>query len=52
VPTFRVRSKFFAEPGKDGASLVPRCNVHARNYLMEAEPDVYHLADHDRVGSA
>lgn len=24
LPTFKVRSKFFAGPGKDGASLVPR----------------------------
>jgi hypothetical protein len=48
LPTFRVRSKFFAGLGKDGVSLVVRCNVFARKYLMEAEPDVYHVTDHYR----
>jgi hypothetical protein len=48
LPTFKVRSKFFAGAGKDGASLVVRCNVFERKYLMEAEPDVYHVTDHYR----
>lgn len=48
LPTFRVRSKFFAGLGKDGASVVLRCNIYARKSLMEAEPDVYHVTDHYR----
>lgn len=48
LPTFKVRSKFFAGAGKDGASLVLRCNVYERKYLMEADPDVYHVTDHYR----
>lgn len=48
LPTFKVRSKFFAGRGKDGASLVLRCNVYERKYLMEAAPDVYHVTDHYR----
>jgi hypothetical protein len=46
--TFKIRSKFFAGVAKDGVSLVVRCNVYARKYLMEAEPDVYHVTDHYR----
>ena len=42
LPAFRVRSKFFAGPGKDGASRVPRRGVHGRKRLMEAEPYVRH----------
>ncbi len=48
LPTFNVRSKFFAGLGKDGASLVLRCNVYERKYLMEAAPDVYFVTDHYR----
>jgi hypothetical protein len=46
--TFKVRSKFFAGLAKDGVSLVVRCNLFARKYLLEAEPDVYHVTDHYR----
>jgi hypothetical protein len=48
LPTFKVRSKFFAGVAKDGESLVLRCNVYERKYLMEAAPDVYHVTDHYR----
>jgi hypothetical protein len=48
LPTFKVRSKFFAGMAKDGASLVLRCNVYERKYLLEAAPDVYHVTDHYR----
>ena len=48
LPTFKVRSKFFAGLGKDGASLVLRCNVYERKYLMESAPDVYFVTDHYR----
>lgn len=48
LPTFRVRSKFFAGMAKDGASLVLRCDGYERKHLMEAEPDVYFVTDHYR----
>jgi hypothetical protein len=48
LPTFKVRSKFFAGLGKDGASLVLRCNVYERKYLMESAPDVFYITDHYR----
>jgi hypothetical protein len=46
--TFTVRSKFFAGVARDGVSMVVRCNVYGRKYLLEAEPDVYHVTDHYR----
>ena len=48
LPTFSVRSKFFAGLAKDRASLVVRCNVFGRKHLMDAEPDVYFVTDHYR----
>lgn len=48
LPAFTVRSKFFAGLAKDGASLVLRCNVFERKYLMEAAPHVFHVTDHYR----
>lgn len=48
LPTFTVRSKFFAGLGKDGAARVLRCNVYERKCLMDSAPDVYFITDHDR----
>ena len=44
--SFRVRGKLIARMREDGESLVVKCNFFERAYLMEAEPQTFHLNDH------
>jgi hypothetical protein len=45
---FRVRGKFFARLREDGDSLVLKCNVYERRYLVEDMPEVFYVTDHYR----
>ena len=48
TPAFRVRGKFFARLREDGDSLVLKCNVYERKYLVEDLPEVFYVTDHYR----
>lgn len=48
TPAFRVRGKFFCRLREDGESLVLKCNVYERTYLMDDLPDVFYVTDHYR----
>lgn len=48
TPAFRVRGKSFARLREDGDSLVVMVNLFERAYLMEAEPESFHITDHYR----
>ena len=48
TPAFFVRRRLFARLREDGDSLVLKCNVFERTYLMEDQPDVFHITDHYR----
>lgn len=48
TPAFFVRRKLFARLREDGDSLVLKCNVFERKYLMEDLPEVFYLTDHYR----
>lgn len=43
---FHVRRKLFARLREDGDSLVLKCNIYERRYLMEDMPDVFFLREH------
>ena len=48
TPAFRVRGKFFARLREDGESLVLKCNLFERQYLLDDLPDVFYITDHYR----
>jgi hypothetical protein len=48
TPAFFVRRKLFARLREDGDSLVLKCNVFERKYLLEDQPEVFHITDHYR----
>lgn len=48
TPAFRVRGKFFARLREDGESLVLKCNLFERAFLMDDLPDVFYITDHYR----
>lgn len=48
TPAFRVRSKFFCRLREDGESLVLKCNVYERAYLLDDFPEVFYVTDHYR----
>lgn len=48
TPAFRVRGKFFARLREDGESLVLKCNLFERKYLLDDLPDVFYITDHYR----
>lgn len=48
TPAFHVRRRFFARLREDGDTLVLKCNVYERRYLLEDRPDVFHVTDHYR----
>lgn len=48
TPAFRVRGKFFCRLREDGDSLVLKCNVYERRYLVDDLPDVFYVTDHYR----
>lgn len=48
TPAFFVRRKLFARLREDGDSLVLKCNVYERKYLVEDQPDVFYFTDHYR----
>lgn len=48
TPALRVRGRLFARLREDGETLVVRTNLFARHYLLESDPEAYHLTDHYR----
>jgi hypothetical protein len=48
TPAFRVKGKLFARLREDGESLVLRIDPFERQYLLDAEPDVFYITDHYR----
>jgi len=48
TPALRVRGKFFARLREDGETLVVKMNIFERQYLMEADPEVFFITDHYR----
>ncbi|HST58314.1 MAG TPA: MmcQ/YjbR family DNA-binding protein [Longimicrobium sp.] len=48
TPAFRVRGKFFARLREDGESLVLKCNLFERQYLVDDLPEVFYITDHYR----
>lgn len=46
--TFYVRRTIFARLREDGESLVLKCNLFERQYLLDDLPDVFHLMDRYR----
>lgn len=46
MTAFHVRRRLFARLREDGDSLVLKCNIYERRYLMEDLPDVFFLRDH------
>jgi hypothetical protein len=46
--SFRVKGKLFARLREDGESLVLKCNLFERQYLLDDFPDVFYLMDHYR----
>ena len=45
---FHVRRKLFARMREDGETLVIKCNIYERRYLMEDMPEVFFLHEHYR----
>lgn len=43
--SFHVRRRLFARLRPDGESLMVKCNLFERKYLLEDFADVFHLAD-------
>ena len=43
---FRVRKKFFARIKEDGETLVLKVGDLEKDFLLEAEPDIYFSTDH------
>lgn len=43
---FHVKRRLFARMRTDADSLVLRCNLYERRYLMEEMPEIFHLRDH------
>lgn len=43
--SFHARRRLFARLRPDGESLMVKCNLFERKYLLEDFPDVFHLAD-------
>ncbi|HYW11223.1 MAG TPA: MmcQ/YjbR family DNA-binding protein [Longimicrobium sp.] len=48
TPAFRVRGKFFARLREDGESLVLKCNLFERQFLVDDLPAVFYITDHYR----
>lgn len=48
TPAFRVRGKFFCRLREDGESLVLKCNLFERAFLVDDLPDVFYITDHYR----
>jgi hypothetical protein len=48
TPVFRVAKKFVSRLKEDGESLVVKVSVFERKYMLEAEPEVFHITDHYR----
>jgi len=48
TPALRVKGKFLARLREDGETLVVKINIFERQYLMEAEPEVFFITDHYR----
>lgn len=48
TPAFRVRGKFFCRLREDGETLVLKCNLFERTFLLDDLPDVFYITDHYR----
>jgi hypothetical protein len=48
TPSFKVRKKSFSRLWEDGETLVLRCNLFERGYLLEDFPEVFYITDHYR----
>ena len=48
TPALRVRGRFFARLREDGETLVVKMNLFERQYLMDADPEVFFITDHYR----
>ena len=48
TPALRVKGKFFARLREDGETLVVKMNLFERQYLMDADPEVFFITDHYR----
>ncbi len=48
TPALRVRGRFFARLREDGETLVVKMNIFERQYLMDADPEVFFITDHYR----
>jgi hypothetical protein len=47
-PTFYVRRTLFARLRDDGDTLVLKCNLFERQYLLDDFPEVFYLLEHYR----
>lgn len=45
-PSLKVKGKFFSRVRDDGAVLVVRTNLFARQYLIDSDPEKYFVTDH------
>jgi hypothetical protein len=48
TPALRVGGRFFARLREDGETLVVKMNIFERQYLMDADPEVFFITDHYR----
>jgi hypothetical protein len=48
TPALRVRGRFFARLREDGETLVVKMNLFERQYLVDADPEVFFITDHYR----
>ena len=48
TPALRVKGRFFARLREDGETLVVKINLFERQYLMDADPEVFFITDHYR----
>ena len=48
TPALRVKGRFLARLRADGETLVVKINIFERQYLMDADPEVFFITDHYR----
>jgi hypothetical protein len=46
TPSFKLKDKLLARFHEDGVSLVLKMDVETRDFLLQAEPEVYSITDH------
>lgn len=48
TPALKVKGKLFARLKEDGETIVLFINLFERQYLLDAEPDLFYVTDHYR----